>query len=48
MLLRIPDILKQNKDQWYFSDKEPWKPVAKENASEEVKEAISDFVKARE
>lgn len=44
MLVRIPDILKENKDSWHFSEEEPWKPVANENASDEVKKAISEFV----
>ena len=44
MMPMIPDVLKQNKDQWTFSEEEPWKPVAKENASEETRNAISEFI----
>ena len=44
MLVPIPDILKNNKDAWYFSETEPWKPIAKDTASNEVKKAITDFV----
>lgn len=44
MQVEFPDILKQNRGSWGFSDEEPWKPVANEDASDEVKKAISDFV----
>lgn len=44
MLAVLPDILKKNKGAWHFSEEEPWKPVANENASEEIKEAIAEFI----
>ena len=44
MMIMIPDILKKRRDEWAFSEEEPWKPVAKENASAEVKEAIEEFL----
>ena len=44
MLPIIPDVLKKNKGQWTFSDNEPWKPVANDTASDEVKKAIDEFV----
>lgn len=44
MLAVLPDILKKNKGAWHFSEEEPWKPVANENATEEIKEAIAEFI----
>lgn len=44
MQVEFPDILKKNRDAWSFSEEEPWKPVANENAPDEVKKAVSDFV----
>ena len=43
-MITIPDILKKRRDEWAFSEEEPWKPVAKENASDEVKAAIEEFL----
>ena len=40
----FPDILKKNRDAWHFSEDEPWKPVANEGASEEIKKAIEEFI----
>ena len=44
MMPVFPDVLKKHKDQWTFSEEEPWKPVAKPDASDEVKEAIEMFL----
>lgn len=44
MMPVFPEILKKNMDQWAFSEEEPWKPVAKPGSSDEVREAIEDFV----
>ena len=44
MQVVFPDILKKNKNEWSFSDDEPWKPVAKDDASDEVKKAIAEFI----
>ena len=44
MQVAFPDILKKNRDAWTFSEEDPWKPVANEGASDEVKKAISDFI----
>lgn len=43
MIPVFPEVLKEKRDEWSFSESEPWKPVAKENASAEVKEAINEF-----
>lgn len=44
MMPVFPEILKKNMDQWAFSEEEPWKPVAKPDASAEVKAAIEEFL----
>lgn len=44
MQVVFPDILKKNKNEWSFSDDEPWKPVANDDASDEVKKAIAEFI----
>jgi len=43
-MVMIPDILKKRRDEWAFSEEEPWKPEAKDNASDEVKKAIEEFL----
>jgi len=44
MIPLFPDILHERKDEWRFSETEPWKPVANPNASDEVTAAISAFL----
>lgn len=48
-MLALPDILfeEKNKGTWEFED-DGWKPVAKDNAPQEVKDAISEFVSVAE
>lgn len=44
MMPVFPEVLKKHKDQWAFSEEEPWKPVAKDGSSDEVKRAIEEFL----
>ena len=44
MIPVFPEVLKERPGEWSFSETEPWKPVANENASDEVKAAIDEFI----
>ncbi|MBQ3055528.1 MAG: hypothetical protein IJC88_05430 [Oscillospiraceae bacterium] len=44
MLPLLPDILHKRQDEWHFSETEHWKPVANPDASDEVRQAICDFL----
>ena len=44
----IPEILRERKNEWHFSAAEPWKPEADDGASDEVQQAIYDFLSESE
>ena len=48
-MMALPDILfeEKYKETWEFED-DGWKPVAKDNAPQEVKDAIDEFVSTAE
>lgn len=48
-MIALPAILHEEKykDTWEFED-DGWKPVAKDNAPQEIKEAIDEFVRESE
>lgn len=48
-MMALPDILFEDKykETWEFED-DGWKPVPKDNAPQEVKDAIDEFVSTAE